>query len=56
MFLGIKFSEVYEDKNLDISWFLYKLFLYMWFIEKMILNYFFKFFLGDYFEYVSLNI
>lgn len=52
---GIKFSEAYEDKNSDISRLLYKLFLYMRPIEKMILNYPSKFPSGDYFEYVSLN-
>ena len=52
---GIKFSEAYEDKNSDINQLLYKLFLYMRPIEKVILNYPSKFPSGDYFEYVSLN-
>ncbi|MDE5079701.1 MAG: serine hydrolase [Trichodesmium sp. St2_bin6] len=52
---GIKFSEAYKDKNSDIQQLLYKLFLYMQPIEKVILNYPSKFSSGDYFEYVSLN-
>ena len=52
---GIKFSEAYKDKNSDIQQLLYKLFLYMQPIEKVILNYPSKFPSGDYFEYVSLN-
>ena len=52
---GIKFSEAYEDKNSDINQFLYKLFLYMRPMEKVILNYPSKFPSGDYFEYISLN-
>ena len=52
---GIKFSEAYEDKNSDINQLLYKLFLYMRPIEKVILNYPSQFPSGNYFEYVSLN-
>lgn len=52
---GINFSEAYEDKNSDINQLLYKLFLYMRPMEKVILNYPAKRRSGDYFEYVSLN-
>ncbi|MGK7919791.1 MAG: serine hydrolase domain-containing protein [Trichodesmium sp.] len=52
---GIKFSEAYEDKKSDINELLYKLFLYMQPMEKVILNYPSKFPSGDDFEYVSLN-
>ncbi|MDJ0552920.1 MAG: serine hydrolase [Microcoleaceae cyanobacterium MO_207.B10] len=52
---GINFSEAYEDKSSDINELLYKLFLYMRPMEKVILNYSAKRASGEYFEYVSLN-
>ncbi|NES75483.1 MULTISPECIES: serine hydrolase [Okeania] len=52
---GINFSEAYEDDNSDINKLLYKLFLYMRPMEKVILNYPAKEPSGNYFEYISLN-